>query len=289
MAKQKGPNPRLETGPLGLNEGEPTNIRQEALNHLFDSAKLSEELRERRVRNRERFDSRKLGDNDQADLAAVLFARDCEMAVGKSAGEFADMLTQAVIARRERKDFSLKLRTQMWAECLRFAMRLARFETAGAWIDRAWGTDPREGPLPHLYRLESIAEQQAAVALWSAEFRAKFEERIRHDSPSWLEEADRRIELRCLLSIAPHRGAMRNKSKQALAFLLTTNPYLTTRQLCAKCDGYNDQSPGRAPVPTPWQKCGVHSWIGAYDKITDRVKTYVSSVRRAMNIVKGPS
>jgi hypothetical protein len=289
MTKQKGPNPQLVKGPLGLNEAELTAIRQEAVAHFFDGAKLSEELREKRIRNRERFDSRKPDDNYQAELAAVLFARDCEVAVGKAVGEFSDMLTQAVIARYGRKDFSLKLRTRMWAECLRFAMRLARFETAGVWIDKAWGTDPRESPLPHLYRLETIQEQQAAATAWSAKFKVKFEERIRHGSRSWLNEAERKMELRCMLSSAPQRGAMLDKSKRALALLLTTSPGLTTQQMCGKLDVYNERSPGRVPIPTSWERRGAHSWIDAFEKIPASVKTYASSVRRALGITKGSS
>lgn len=287
MAKQKGPPPHLEKGPLSLNEAELTSIRQEALNYFFDGAKLSEELRERRTRNRETFDTRKPDDDHQAELAAVLFARDCEIAVRKAAGEFSDMLTQAVISRRGRKDFSLKLRTQMWEECLQFAMRLARFETVGVWIDKAWGTDPRESPLPHLYKLESMAEQQAAVTAWSAKFRAKFEERIRHGTPGWLNEAERRMELRCLLSSAPRRGARLDKSKQALASLLMTNPDLTAQQMCVKLDAYNEKSPGRAPIPASWKKRGACSWISAYERIPAPVKTYVSAVRRTIGATKG--
>jgi hypothetical protein len=286
MSQQEGPRHRPKKGVLGLNEEELTAIRQEAMNHFFDGAKLSEELRERRTRNRETFDGRRPDDHNQAELAAVLFARDCEMAVGKAVGEFSDMLTQAVIARRGRKQLSLKLRTEMWSECLGFAMKLARFETASVWIDRAWGTDPRESPLPHLYRLESVSEQEAVAAAWSGKFKLKFEERIRHGSPSWLNEADRRIELRCLLSSAPKSGANLDKSKQAIALLLMTNPELTTQQMCSKLDAYNERNPGRAPIPKSWAKRGARSWIDAYEKISGPVKTYMSSVRRNRGIAR---
>jgi hypothetical protein len=233
--------------------------------------------------------TRKADDNYQVELAAVLFARDCEIAVGKAVGEFSDLLTQAVIARRGRKDFALKLRTEMWAECLRFAMRLAQFETASVWIDKAWGTDPRESPLPSLYKLESISEQQAAVAAFSGKFKARFEERIRHGSPSWLNEADRRMELRCLLSGAPKHGAMLDGSKKALASLIMTNPGLTAKQTCAKLDAYNEGNPGRAPIPTSWRNRGARSWIDSYENFPEPVKTYVSSVRRALGLAKGTS
>jgi hypothetical protein len=54
MAKHKGATPQSKKGPLGLAEAELTAVRQEALNHLFDSARLSEELCEKWIRNRER-------------------------------------------------------------------------------------------------------------------------------------------------------------------------------------------------------------------------------------------
>jgi hypothetical protein len=289
MAKHKGPAPQSKKGPLGLTDAELTAIRQEALNHFFDGARLSEELREKRIRSRETYATRKADDNHQVELGAVWFARDCEIAVGKAAGEFSDMLTQAVIARRGRKDFALKLRTEMWAECLRFAMRLAQYDTASVWVEKAWGTDPRESPLPSLYKLESISEQQAAVAEFSGRFRAKFEERIRHGSPNWLNEADRRMELRCLLSSAPKHGAMLDGSKKALALLLITNPDLTAKQTCAKLDAYNEKNTGGAPIPASWKNRGARSWIESYENFPGPVKTYVSSVRQAMRLAKGTS
>lgn len=285
MTKEKGLGRQAERRQLGLTDTELTCIRQEALNYFFDSASLSEELRQKRVRNRERFESRRLGDNDQSTTAAVLFARHCEVAIKKAVGEFSDMLTQTVIARRGRKDMPLKLRRQMWEECLSFAMELTRFETVGVWIDKAWGTDPRESPLPHLCRLGSNSDQQASLAAWSAEFRTRFEDVVRHGSSSWLNEADRKMDLRCLLTSAPRRAMSPDKCKQALALLLTGNRNLTTEQLCVKSDGYNEQVPERVPIPASWQRQGARSWIGAYERFPGRVKTYVSSVRRAMGLV----
>jgi hypothetical protein len=291
-------HPAFKRGPLGLNEAELNAMRLETVNRFLDGAKLSEELLEQQKRFRETFTDRldrfrKNPDKEMNDLAesqAVLFARACETAVGKASGDFADLLTQAVIARRGRKDFSLSLRREMWAEGLRFAVGLARFETAGAWIDKAWGIDPRESPLPHLYRLESISEQQAEVAKFMVRFRATFEERIRHGSPGWLNEADRKIELRCLLSSALQRRANPNDpSKKAVSLLLTASPELTTEQVCAKLDAQNERTPGSAPIPKAWRKWGVRSWIEAHEKLLGRVKTYVSTVRKQAGITQSPS
>ena len=284
MAGAKGFRGSVKRSPLGLDGAEIVAIRREVAGRFFDSAKLSEELREKRMRNRETYDSRKADGDHQFALVATLFARDCGAAVGKATGEFADLLAQAVIARRGRKDFSLEVRTSMWTECLSFAMELARFESAGVWIDRAWGTDPRESPLPDLYKLDTLSEQAAVAAAWSGKFKARFEESIRHASPEWLNEADRRIELRCLLSSAPRREAALDKSKRALALLLKASPDLSTRQLCSRLDAFEERSKGGAPVPRAWEKRGARSWIGAFEKFPGSVKTYISSTRRGMGL-----
>lgn len=291
-----GKHPALKKGPLGLDEMELNAMRREAVNRFFDGAKLSEELREQRNRFRERFAERverflKNPDGEISDLAesqGVLFARECETAVGKASGDFGDLLTQALIARRARKDFSLKLRTEIWAEALRFAIGLARFEAAGGWIDEAWGTDPREGPLPHLYKLESIREQQAEVAKFMAKFWPKFEERIRHGLSGWLFETDRRIALRCLLSsVPPRRANSDDPSKKAVLMLLMATSGLTTEQVCAKLDNRNEMDASRnlpetAPIPEVWRGRGARSWLDARSRFQGSVDTYLSTLRRVV-------
>ena len=291
LREMGGKPPAFKKGPLELDEAELNAIRREVVNHFFDGAKLSDELREQRKRFRENFTQRldrfqRHADTEVhnvAELQAVLFARNCEAAVGKACGDFADLLTQAVIARRGRKDFPLNLHREMWAECLRFAMGLARFETAGVWIDKAWGTDPRESPLPHLSKLESSSEQVAQVTKFVEKFRPQFEERIRHGSPGWLNEADRRIELRCLLSSAPQRRAnLNDPSKKAVALLLTANSELSSEKVCGKLDSRNDRAPMSAPIPRAWAKRGVRSWVDARSKFQGSVDTYISSIRKAL-------
>lgn len=226
-----------------MNHVETDAIIRQATTSSFDSAKLSDELRQERQRFRETTHERlvwfqKNSDSETkriTETQALLFSQHDETKLRKATGEFADMLTSAVIARRGRKDFSLKLRTQLWSKCLEFAMRLKRFEVAGVWIENAWRYDPRESPQPHLAGLESIAEKQSEAAKFSEIFRAVFEERSRHASPSWLSEADRRIELRCLLSAATqHRADSNDDGKKTLLLLLTTSRDLTTEQVCYK-------------------------------------------------------
>jgi hypothetical protein len=192
-----------------------------------------------------------------------------------------------VIARRGRKDFPLSLRTEMWAECLRFSKKLAGCEAAGVWVDRAWGHVPSESPLPHLHRLDTMALQQAETAKFTAKFKGRFEERIRHGSPQWLDEAERKIQLRTLLSSAPHRRAsLDDPSKLAILNLLFRSPDLETRQVCAKLDNANAKVPSNpvAPLPDKWRKRGVRLWIEAYERFEGNVKSYISKVRSEAGI-----
>jgi len=101
--------------------------------------------------------------------------------------------------------------------------------------------------------------QQAEVAKFSAKFRAKFEDRIRHGSPQWLNEAERKIQLRSLLSSAPQRRAnLDDPSKLSVANLLFRSPDLRTQQVCAKLDAANERYADHpvAPLPAKWRKRG---------------------------------
>jgi hypothetical protein len=195
------------------------------------------------------------------------------------------MLTEAVIARRGRKDFPLSFRTEVWAECLRFAKNLAQVETALAWVQKAWGAVSREQPLPYLYKCDSFAEQKKEMDKFLAVFRPKFQESLRHGSPEWLNEADRRVSLRCLLSHSPSRNPMlKNDAKLAIARLFAVTPQLTVKQVCSKLDVCNERNPRTASIPDAWRKRGARSWSDAYNKLSSRVKPYVSKVRKEAGI-----
>lgn len=299
VRKVLGKLPKEKKGPLGLRESELGAIYREGMVRFMDSAALSDELRQQRQRFRDNFADRlerfrKDPDAEMVHIAqiqAVLFAGDCDKAIGRATREFADMLTQAVIARRARKEFSLKLAKSLWTECLQFANRLAEFNMASAWIQKAWGLDPLESPVPGLHTLETIADQQAAVERFVAKFRPRFEERVRMGSSGWLNEADNGIELRKLLSNPPRRAAnLDDPSKQAVALLLFRNSRLTARQVCGKLDARNEQDPKSpiAPVPTSWRKRGARSWIDAYCRFPGAVKTFISAVRKQAGIAPSP-
>ena len=271
---------------LGPTEVELDAIRSEAWNRFLATARLSDELREQRRQFRENFAVRleafsKNRGQAIADVArshAVLFSRDCDHAVGKAAGEFADMLIQVVIAERGRKDLRLDLRAEIWAECLRFAKRLAEWELARVWIDRAWGSSNRENPVP--YSNDTNLEERKRIAgAFSSEFRSMFEERLRHGSPGWLNEVDRRIRLRCLLSYAPQRSAqLHDASKIAVARVLTMKPKLTALEVCRRLDR------DAAPLPKAWLKKDLRLWTDAYRNFPQNVKSYVSKIKHELGI-----
>lgn len=283
---------RFKRGALGLSEAEITSIRWECLQGFLESAKLPDELRERRAYYRESYERRveqlprmpeALRDAElarAADFCAAAFARECQIAIARATGHFADMLTQAVIARRGRKDFSLTLRVELWAECLGFAMSLNP-TLASQWADRAWGHDPRESVMPHVVRLDTIAEQAKETEKFLLPFIQKFQAGLRHSSPAWLDEADRRIVLRCLLSLAPGgRDRLKDKSKRALALALTANPGQTTKQVCGMLDAHNERRPNNAPIPSAWKRKGTQLWADAYQRFPSLVHAYVSKVRK---------
>jgi len=283
---------RFKKGALGLSEAEISAIKWQAERGFFQRATLPDDLRDMRQRFREDFEQRieqfhKYGAREIARVAeslAVYLADPCARAILNATGEFADMLTQAVIAQRGRKNIPLRLRTELWAECLHFGMSLAGFGLASRWAGKAWGDVPREQPLPHVHRLESLAEQANETGKFLDAFKPKFLERIRHSSSEWLDEADRRIDLRCLLSSGILTRTSRDASKKALLVLLIANPILTTNQVCGRLDAANETDPRRAPIPAAWKAGGATSWLDAYNKFQSRVKTYVSKVRNEAGI-----
>lgn len=285
--------PAFARGSLGLTEAELGLIRGEVVIRFLDNAKLSDSLRQRREQCRENRIKNPTCSRDEAErsvglraeLLASLFAHHYAREVGKASGDFAGLLTDAVIARQGRKDCSLKVRAEMWAECLRFSVGLTVYETAGTWIDNAWGNDPLETPLSDL----GMSENEAASLKFRDSFRGIFEKQIQRDLSSWLYGADRTIELRLLLSPAPQRRAKMDASKKALALLVTASPALSTEQVCSKLDATNERSPRIAPIPSTWRARGARSWIDAFDKFPGSVKTYVSTVRKQAGIAKAHS
>jgi hypothetical protein len=69
--------------------------------------------------------------------------------------------------------------------------------------------------------------------------------------------------------------------------LLIASPDLSARQVCAKLDQRNEQSPGSAPIPESWGKKGARSWIEAYDKFQNAVEVFISKIKNRAGIGSG--
>src|SRR5437660_2454393 len=119
-----GPDPTRKRGLLGLTPYELLALRQHATKQFYESARLSEELRQQRQKPRSK---PPLASPSDPELYAVFFARICDPSISEACGEYADLLTQAVLARRGRKALPPRLMEELWSEALRFRMDLAKW------------------------------------------------------------------------------------------------------------------------------------------------------------------
>jgi len=159
-------NPTVCERLLGLDFGLVVAVRRRVVGQFLDEARLSEELRESRQRLRENPGSR-----FDPELARVLFALACRDAVKKATGEYADALAQALSAKQGKRDRLHAVRRELSGECLWFANDLVCGGLCLQWVDKAWGSDWRERPVPVGPGL-SVQEGLEATA----PFREKFQE-----------------------------------------------------------------------------------------------------------------
>ncbi len=132
LAASSVPTRTSRVSTLHLDKAELNVLRHEIATRFLEAANLSEELRGERERFRQSTDERIVsiqegGDPVIIELArrlAAAFSQHYEIAIERATGEFSDVLTQAVIARLGRKDFSWRIRAAIWAECLSFAKDL---------------------------------------------------------------------------------------------------------------------------------------------------------------------
>lgn len=64
--------------------------------------------------------------------------------------------------------------------------------------------------------------------------------------------------------------------KQAIKRLIDENPEITNLQICRAMDKHQEKSADSAPLPS-WN-CPL--WQDAYHRVTNRVHSYISSIRR---------
>jgi hypothetical protein len=180
------------------------------------------------------------------------------------AGELADLLTQAHIARR--KPITAQRRRRILHEVLRVSRPLMNSVFVEPWLAKAMGKTVRNwNKIPSDIRTEFIVL-------------------VENFLPTWLYEASRKITLRCFLSPVPSRPApLPDLLKVNIAEIKMDHPNFSQRQICAKLDASNDRKRDCVPLPRSWRRFGERSWISAYDNtnLKPRVKKYLSTIKPA--------
>ena len=195
-----------------------------------------------------------------------------------AAGEYADMIAQAWVARRHA--ITPHLRKQVIADALSFAAGLAQWQTSGGYLAIALGMRPEQrNEIPCC----DTPNESGSCCPPHA-----FLGQLNLDQDMVLQEAERKITLRCLLSAVPSLALKATeKAKQLIAGMKANNPNMSQQEICARLDSYNDRNPGTllAPMPQGWSKHaqGDRTWIGAYEnrRLRQRVKKFISMVRPA--------
>jgi len=178
------------------------------------------------------------------------------LCVEATVGKFADLLTQAVIARG--RAVSSQARLEVVREALSLASLLEEV---------AIGTLSEEIPIPP--RKEKQFMKQLSTFL--------------HE---WTTEAERKVELRCILTLGGTRLKRQPETgpKAAIGYLKDRCPEISHKGICARLDGFNDRSENEEvpyPVPDSWfQENNDRTWSGnlRHKRTKKRVKTFISKV-----------
>lgn len=184
---------------------------------------------------------------------------DCVLA---AIGEFSDLLTQAVLAKRT--SISREIQTEMLKAAMRFQRELTDWKLFATWFAASAG-------------LHSNSEIPANVR------KELQRELVMYHVDDWVFEVLRKIRFRSLLtrtaggfsSPTPY-----NVVKLAIATIKGFNPKISHRQICKKLDG------SKQPYPTPpsWAvklRGKDRTWSGALaHKLTfNLVKSYISKIK----------
>jgi hypothetical protein len=192
---------------------------------------------------------------------AEAFTRCMEEAVT----EFADWLTQALIARN--KPITRQRVQMIVEESLQFASYYTARESTDKWLAAGLGLENEE------------AEEVRGLAGIS------FRTLILGATGRWAEQAEARIRFRCLLSARPARPqSLDDRTKVVIRQIKGDNPGITQKDLCRKLDAMNDRAQKNIiPVPKTWEEKGERSWCGALanPKLKGPVKTYLSKINAA--------
>jgi hypothetical protein len=185
------------------------------------------------------------------------FAVDYALNVQIAVCDFADLLTQAVIARRKkvtREDALLILN-----ETLEFASGLTNWENcAGTFVATSLG----------ITGVEPAKKVDAAS-------RIAFEKEISQFLFNWRIEANNAIRLRSFLSAARPSPPVKSHDlcKALIARTKSRNPRFSQLQICETLDAY------KIPLPTKWQRASDRTWVEAYNNRKKSVKVFLSKIK----------
>ena len=208
----------------------------------------------------------------KAEDSGVWWGLACEGAIADACGDFADMLCQATMA-RHRGGLTEELVDELLSESIRFALKIAEWDSALIWIDRVWSDQSYCGQsddqAPMLNSPKSLAV-----------FQKDFLERMRIGRSGWLSEADRRIGIRQVLAGPGRRsGPVRSGPKLTVLGYLLQQPKLLNKGICERLDKKS------VPLPASWIKAapGCTGWTQAHcdSRIKKRVTVFFSLIRQA--------
>jgi len=253
------------TGPLKLPRDIVVYLRQHVIKEFFRrAAPRPEEMRcfESGIASKE--------------ALVVMHATTYANAICWAAGEFADLLVQALIARRKESDISKTARTAVWQEALKFADELAGEGVWSSWV--------MKGHFPAGGYLEPV---------WTDQDRQTFYERVRLSRSEWLSEADRRINVRLILGGARPRIKRVEQRRREIAKLMYESPKCSDHDLCVRIDALNEAALGRqneipCPVPDFLKKLKLRLWADAFSgnraETTQKMHEYLSKIRKEFRL-----
>jgi hypothetical protein len=280
-----GPIPSATAGPSGLSSSELYFLRQHVLQNFQRRARLSIgeiELLDRHLKPvpLDRFATERL---------VFEHARTYKTAVEEAVSELTDLVTHAALARKRRRVLKDRDRVAIWMEAISFSELLTRPEVWGKWCDRA-------GVPAHAQPAFGEPERQSFWKLL-----------LMHRS-DWLSEADRRIDLRGLLSGVRDRARRLDPLHKSIARLMFAlgDPTRSRREsggrleaavsdldICREMDSQNERALSESrslpfPVPAFLERMQIRLWAGPFqDKnllLTQRLYEFLSKIRREFGL-----
>ena len=184
------------------------------------------------------------------------FATDYALHVQDAVREFAALLTQAKIG--PHKKINGKAWLWILGETLKFASALVNWEGgAGTFVAISLGIKGKNPThkVPPAVRTSFVAELEQFV-------------------PGFKIEANNAITLRCALFDRPAAAPSSDNITRALiARIKGDNPGISQLQICEKADSL------RIPVLERWRRTDDQTWVGAYRRRKNAVKTFLSKIK----------